>query len=126
MIAEVHARDAWIFEGGRASTWDARLARADTLIWLDLPLGLRLRRVVWRTLKSYGHSRADLPEGCPERFDADFYRWIWNTRNINRTRSQQLYDGAPPQKTKYHLKSPRAVRAFVKALCHVPHLHHTH
>ena len=116
LIAEVHARPRWIFEGGRSSTWDARLGRADTLIWLDLPIGLRLRRVVWRSLKHYGRSRPDLPEGCPEQLDPEFFRFIWRTRHTARARSQALYDACPPEKSKVHLQSPRAVRAYIAGL----------
>ena len=36
LCAEVQAKDRWVFEGGRSSTWQKRLARADTLIWLDV------------------------------------------------------------------------------------------
>ena len=38
LCADVHAQDKWIFEGGHSTTWPERLDRADTLIWLDLPL----------------------------------------------------------------------------------------
>ena len=38
LTREVHARERWIFEGGHSRTWPERMARADTLIWLDVPL----------------------------------------------------------------------------------------
>jgi adenylate kinase family enzyme len=50
LTREVHARDAWIFEGGHSRTYDDRMARADTLIWLDMPVWLRLWRVLRRTV----------------------------------------------------------------------------
>ncbi len=37
LCSEVHAREQWIFEGGRSNTWGERLERADTLVWLDVP-----------------------------------------------------------------------------------------
>ena len=46
----VHARETWIFEGGHSRTWPERLARADTLIWLDVPLPRRLWRVLRRAV----------------------------------------------------------------------------
>ena len=116
LIAKVHAQDTWIFEGGRSSTWPERLARADTVIWLDLSLPLRLRRVVWRTLKHYGKSRPDLPKGCPERFDLEFYQFIWRTRHTSRTRAISLLQSAPPDKAVHHLRSPREVAHYLSSL----------
>ena len=110
---EVHVREAWIFEGGHSTTWPERLDRADTVIWLDVPLPVRLRRVVWRTLASYGQSRPDLPEGCPERFDAEFYRFIWRTRKTARKNIQELLAGAPPEKRVFRLVTLRDVDRFL-------------
>ncbi|MCV6592869.1 MAG: AAA family ATPase [Silicimonas sp.] len=112
----VHAREEWIFEGGHSSTWDDRLARCDTLIWLDFPLWLRLWRVITRTLRDYGRSRADLPENCPERFDPDFYRFIWRTRNRSRARMRSLFDTAPAEKRKIRLSTRSQVRAFLQGI----------
>jgi hypothetical protein len=37
-----------------------------------------MRRVLLRTLIGYGRTRLDLPEGCPERFDLEFLRYVWD------------------------------------------------
>ena len=76
LTREVHAEDAWIFEGGHSRTYDERAARADTLVWLDLPVGLRLWRVVRRWWAWRGRTRPDLPPDCPEKLDPAFIRWI--------------------------------------------------
>jgi adenylate kinase family enzyme len=110
LCAAVHARERWIFEGGRASTWGDRLA------WLDLPLGLRLWRVLARSVRHWGRSRPDLPEGCRERIDPSFLRWIWATRRSARSRMLALYDGAPAGKRKHRLSSRREVRAYLEDL----------
>lgn len=116
LCAEVHAQDAWVFEGGRSSTWSERLARADTLIWLDVAFPLRLWRIVRRTLRYYGRNRPDLPAGCPERFSAEFLGYVWRTRRTARERLRALYDEAPPDKAKAHLVGPRAARRYVAGL----------
>lgn len=107
------AKDSWIFEGGLSATWDNRLARADTLVVLDMPLWLRGWRVFKRTLRDYGRSRADLPPECPERFDPEFWRWIWNTRHSGRRNILALLARAPKDTTVFHLSSPRDVRQFL-------------
>lgn len=116
LIADIHAQPKWIFEGGRSSTWAERLARADTLIWLDFPLALRFYRVIRRTLRHYGRTRPDLPEGCPEQFSAEFYGYIWQTRHTARAKMADLYDSAPPDKRKHQLSSPKDVCAFLDDL----------
>ena len=113
MCLEVQARPEWVFEGGHSTTWADRAARADTVIWLDLPLWLRGWRVLKRTLRYYGRSRPDLPENCPEHFSLEFYRFIWTTRQSWQIKAQALIDGLGDDKTVYHLKSPRQVRAFM-------------
>lgn len=116
MCAEVHARDAWIFEGGHSATWPERLARCDTLIWLDVPLLIRVWRVIRRTWRDYGRSRPDLPSDCPERFDPAFYHFIWQTRKRARDSMQHLFDQAPQEKTCIRLTSRRDVDHFLSRL----------
>jgi adenylate kinase family enzyme len=70
------ARDAWIIEGNYGATLDIRLSRADTVIFLDFPRTLCLRRAVVRAIRNHGQPTQ--AEGCPESFDVGFYRWIWN------------------------------------------------
>ncbi|MEP1209406.1 MAG: AAA family ATPase [Rhizobiaceae bacterium] len=113
---EVHQRDSWIFEGGHTLTWPERLDRCDTLIWLDFPLWLRVLRVVRRTLRDYGRTRPDLPPDCPERFNAEFYRWIWITRNSHREKMRNLLETAPPSKTRVKLRNRREVDAYLATI----------
>lgn len=116
LCAKVHARSHWIFEGGRSSTWPARLERADMLIWLDLPVGVRLWRVVVRTVRHYGRSRPDLPDGCPEQFDPAFFSYIWRTRHTARGRCRDLFDNCPPEKDSYRLTSTAEVKDFLTSM----------
>src|SRR5262245_30772801 len=55
----------WIMDGNFSNTYDLRMPRADTLIWLDYPHYTCLRRVLLRLAKNYGRTRPDLPAGCP-------------------------------------------------------------
>lgn len=116
MARAAHEGPAWVFEGGHSATWPDRLAHADTLIWLDLPLGLRAWRVLKRTLLTYGQTRRDMAPDCPERFSLEFYRWIWDTRHTGREKCAALFASASPEKTCIHLTSPRDVRAFCQSM----------
>ena len=45
-------RDAWVVDGAyRSKLGDLVLERADTVVWLDLPRGVWLPRLVLRTLR---------------------------------------------------------------------------
>lgn len=116
MCHQVHMREEWVFEGGRSTTWRERMERADMLIWLDFPLWLRCWRVFTRTLRDYGRSRWDLPEGCPERLDREFWTYIWTTRQSGRVRLSAAYGRFPSGKAKHHLRTRRQVDRFLRDL----------
>jgi adenylate kinase family enzyme len=83
-VAALATAPEWIMDGNFSNTYDLRMRHADTLIWLDYPRRTCLCRVLLRLLKDYGRNRPDLPEGCPERFDAEFYRFVWEFPVKNR------------------------------------------
>jgi len=45
-----------------------------------------VRRVIKRILKGYGRTRPDLPPGCPEKFDLEFLRYVWDFPRTQRPR----------------------------------------
>ncbi|MBL4916402.1 AAA family ATPase [Szabonella alba] len=111
----IEAQERWIFEGGLSQTYDSRAARADLLIWLDLPVWLRLWRVTRRTLTGLGRTRPDLPPGCPERLRnlPGFWRFIWATQHGSRARLQRFTRAAPPELSVAHLRSSGDLAAFL-------------
>ncbi len=74
----------WVMDGNYSTTYDIRMPRADSLIWLDHPRATCMRRILLRILKGYGRTRPDLPDGCPEKFDWEFIRFVWNFPVKNR------------------------------------------
>jgi adenylate kinase family enzyme len=104
-VEQLAAEPAWIMDGNYSGTFDLRMPRADTAIWLDYPRAVCLRRVLWRIIKGYGRTRADLPDGCPEQFDAQFLRFIWNFPANSRPR---IVDGL--QRFGGHLRVLRFTR----------------
>lgn len=115
MTCEVHARERWIFEGGHSRTMPERLARADTVFWLDLPVGLRYWRVFKRWLTYRGDTRPDLPAGCPERLDWEFLSYIWTSRVRTRARIERLLAEQRHLQV-YHLTRPAAVAQCLAAI----------
>lgn len=114
---EAAQAEQWIFEGGHSVTWPGRIARADLLIWLDRPLGLRLWRVVRRSLVGRGRTRPDMAEDCPERLRLlpEFIHFIWTTRHRARAQILQLTASPPPRCKVVRLRSDRDVASFLEA-----------
>jgi adenylate kinase family enzyme len=77
-VARLIGREAWIMDGNYGASLDLRLPRADTVVWFDYPRLVCLTRAVWRVVTSCGRVRADLARGCPEKFDLEFLRFIWD------------------------------------------------
>ncbi|MEX0350538.1 MAG: AAA family ATPase [Paracoccaceae bacterium] len=119
MAHEIEAQARWIFEGGLSATYDNRLARADTLIWLDLPVGLRLWRVTKRMIRNRGQNRPDMAEGCIEGWHSEtveFYRFICRTRRTSRARLQQLFASARPDQQRFHFYRRAQVSTYLRGL----------
>lgn len=115
LCREAEAQERWVFEGGHSETWASRVARADMLVWLDRPLGVRLWRVIRRAAVGLGRTRPDMAEGCPERLRElpEFLRYIWDTRTSARANIARLAASAPPGCRVVHLRSDAAAADFV-------------
>ena len=86
--------DKWIIDGNYSRTLEKRLQRADTVIFLDYPTLTCLYRVFKRVMKNRGKTRIDMAEGCPERFNFEFMRYVFSFRRKNRKKILSLLDKA--------------------------------
>ena len=84
------AKERWIIDGNFDRTIPERLARCDTVIYLDFSRFSCLMGVLKRILTTYGTVRPDMGEGCPERFDGEFLRWVWNFNKNKREKNYRL------------------------------------
>ena len=78
----------WIVEGNFIGASALRFARADTIVWVDLPRVTCLWRAVWRAASAFGRSRPDLAPGCPEKIDFAFYGYILSWDRVTRPRME--------------------------------------
>jgi adenylate kinase family enzyme len=109
-------RPSWIIDGNYGKTMDIRLRAADTVIFLDMPRKLCLWRALKRRVRYHGRCRPDLTPGCPEQLDPAFLRWIWDYPKKKRPGVLEKLATYRGEKTIIHLKSPRAVRRFLRGL----------
>jgi len=113
----IEAQEAWVFEGNYTPTAADRVARADLVVWLDLPVWTRLWRVTWRKLTGLGRVRPDMAPGCPEGLGREawaFYGYIWRTRASGRARLAEVAALAGPKLR--HLTGRAEVAVFLAGL----------
>lgn len=78
--------DKWIIDGNYFRTIDMRLERADTVIFLDYKRSLCLWSVLKRVIKYHGKQRFDMGDGCPERIDLSFMKWVYQFPKVHKPR----------------------------------------
>ena len=108
-------KNQWIIDGNFNRTMPQRLQKCDTIIYLDFSRMTCLLGVLKRVITTYGKVRPDMGDGCPERFDLEFLRWVWNYNKNKRQRNYELlYQAAHAQKI--ILKNRCMVRKFLNSL----------
>ena len=111
------AGDAWIIEGNYTTTFEVRRARADTIIYLDMPLSRCLVRVFARRIRFRNTPRPDMAPGCPEKVDAGFLWYIVSTYHRRRRSMRRLLEAfASSGGRVIILCGDRAVRDFLDRL----------
>ncbi len=105
----------WIMDGNFNRTMPQRMARCDTIIYLDFSRFACLRGVAKRILTTYGQVRPDMGEGCPERFDLDFLKWVWNFNKAHREGYYRLLNEEEGVET-IVLKNRRMVKRFLNSI----------
>ncbi len=80
-LQRLMAPDAWILDGNYRRTFAERIKRADAIVLLDPPTLVCLWRIVRRR---FGARRtADLAEGCEERLEIGFVRYVAGFRRTH-------------------------------------------
>ncbi|TWT04240.1 topology modulation protein [Planococcus sp. CPCC 101016] len=109
--------DCWIIEGNYTSTYETRRQKADTLIYLELPLYICLYRVFKRRIINQGKTRPDMASGCPEKLDKGFLKFIISTyrarKSKMRKRMAQFIEESPRNKVIF-LRSQKEIDEFLK------------
>ena len=105
----------WIMDGNFGGTRAMRMRAADTIIMLDLPRRVCMYRIIKRTVVYRNKTRPDMAEGCTERFDRDFIKWVWNYRKDSRTRAFKELE-SQAGKNIVVLRTRREVAGFLESM----------
>jgi len=122
-VASVAAGECWVIDGNYSKVRDLVWARADTVVWLDLPRRAVMRRVVWRSFRRAA-ARVELWNGNRERWrnlltldkEESVVSWAWQTHASNRAK----FEAAMADPVNGHLRfvrltSPAAARRFLRS-----------
>lgn len=115
-VAAAVAEDRWIVDGNFSRTFDLRLPRADTVVWVDQPRRVCLWRAFRRTLTLFGETRADLAPGCPEKIDPAFYRFIWNFKRTHDAMIEEALARDAAHARVFRLRSDREIASFLASV----------
>ena len=107
--------EKWIMDGNFDRTMAERIKYCDTVIYLDFSRWTCLLGVAKRILTTYGKTRPDMGEGCPERIDWEFLQWVWNFNKKKREKIYRLLNETEGVET-IVLKNRRAVKKFLETV----------
>ena len=103
--------DRWIVDGNYGGTFEIRFERADTIIVLAPSKWRCVFRALRRSVTNRG--RAVQAPGCPERFDAHFFKWIWRYPVDSRPRLDVAIDAVRATAEIVELRSTAEVTGFL-------------
>jgi adenylate kinase family enzyme len=117
ILGDVLLKDAWIIDGNFGSTMEWRAQAADTIIFLDYSTIRCLYGIFKRRIMYHGKVRPDMTEGCPERLDWEFVKWVGGYKRKKAPEIVKMLHNYRKQGKKiYHFASPAETEAFLSLL----------
>ncbi|WP_346868614.1 DNA topology modulation protein [Clostridium sp. UBA5119] len=116
VVRELADNDQWIIEGNYRSTMDIRLNSADTIIFLNMSTLLCTYRIIKRRFMFKGKKRPDMTEGCEEKLDLEFVKWVLKFNKNERPKVLEKLKNYENKKKIIVLENPRKVDELLRNL----------
>lgn len=113
---ELIAAERWIIDGNYNGTMDARIARADTIIFLDYPTLTCLYRITKRIIKHWRKTRPDMTPGCNERFNWEFYHYVAMFNVVRRPGILRRLEGVDATKDIHIIKNNKNIQDLLERI----------
>lgn len=108
-------KKSWIIDGNYKSTFDIRLPKSDTIIFLDYPTYLSIWRAIKRRIQFRKKVREDMPPTWKEKLDWNFFLFILKFNHNIAPKIRQLLESYG-DKDIVIIRSPRQARAYLALL----------
>jgi len=115
-------RPSWIMDGNylASGAGQMRQLRADAVFWFDLPRWVCMCGILFRIAGSHGRVRPEMADGCPERFDAEFMRYVWTYRSRQRPKLLFFFESLRPDQEFVRFTTRRAADGYLARLSSGP------
>lgn len=107
-------RECWIIDGTFYSTMEERLEAADTVIFMDYPRLRCVWRILRRTVRWWRRNRPEMADGCQERFDFDFLKYVWRFHQRDRPGVVAAIEKRAKDRRVYVLTNDREAEAVLR------------
>jgi len=130
LVTERASEDGWVIDGNYSAVRPIVWARADTVVWLDLPKRTVMRQVAWRTVRRavtqqelWNGNREPLANFLSWAPEKSIISWAWHSHAEYRTTyGAAAADPANAHLTFIRLTSRRDVARFVADPLHYARL----
>ena len=107
---------SWIIDGNYKRTLAERLRYADTVLLLAYSRTRCLWQIFRRLREFRGRTRPDLADGCPERIDGEFLRFVWNFNRRVLPEMRRILAKRPAECTLHEFHTPVETEHFLASL----------
>jgi adenylate kinase family enzyme len=114
IVRQAIEKESWIIDGNFGSTLEMRAGAADTIIFMDIPRHICIYRIVKRWVLYNRGTRPDMAEGCEERFDWEFFLWVWNYPTRSKPEKELVLNRYANEKTVIRLRSNKEIEQFLR------------
>lgn len=116
LIDNLTLNNTWVLEGATGKVIERYAPQAEIVIWLNFSNMNAIYRVLKRTIKNYGRkTRCEMADGCIERFNLDFYKWIWNYPKEKNPKIKKFFED---NNINYiEIKNQKKLDSFFSSLC---------
>ena len=97
---------------------ELRLAHCDTAIFLDISRHICAWRVLKRVLQYRQGTRPDMADGCSEKIDLPFLKWVWDFPKRSRPVVLERLKRVDTRVEVIALKNTREVENYLASLTH--------
>jgi len=111
---ELCDKDEWIIEGMATRLFEYRAARADIIIFLDMPLLLCFYRIFKRAIICFGRVGYSSAQGCPEQLPSrEFLSYVWSFNRKRKPAIEAILEKYKNQKQIFVIKNKTELKKLI-------------